>query len=142
MADRHATRPRSRGPVDRVDRFAASSGDRINAVQDVRFEAGGFRHSGGLFRLIFTCESATLRGGSSERTSILGGRECANFPSIQLPLCPWQASEDRPIMATRCEQHKNMPDRVVKTQAPPDVEDCAKRVENAADREEPYARAW
>ena len=45
-------------------------------------------------------------------------------------------------MATRCEQHKNMPDRVVKTQAPPDVEDCAKRVENAADREEPYARAW
>ena len=40
-------------------------------------------------------------------------------------------------MATCREQHKTVPDRVVKAQAPPDMEDRAERVENASDREKP-----
>ncbi len=53
------------------------------------------------------------------------------------PLCPCQTSKDRRIMATRCEQHETMPDRVVKAQAPPDMKQRAKRVEDAANREQP-----
>jgi hypothetical protein len=52
-------------------------------------------------------------------------------------LCPGQASEDRRIMATCREQHKTMPDRVVKAQALPDMKERTKRVENAPDREKP-----
>jgi len=52
-------------------------------------------------------------------------------------LRPCQTSKDRRIMATRCEQHKTMPDRVVKAQAPPDMKQRAKRVEDAANREQP-----
>jgi hypothetical protein len=40
-------------------------------------------------------------------------------------------------MATCCEQHKTMPDRVVKAQAPPDMKERAKRLEDAANREQP-----
>jgi hypothetical protein len=68
------------------------------------------------------------RGDAEERhfRSSRGGR-----------LCPWQASEDRRIMATCCEQHKRMPDRVVKAQALPGMKERAERVENAPDREKP-----
>ena len=52
-------------------------------------------------------------------------------------LCAGQASEDRRIMATCREQHKTMPDRVVKAQALPDMKERTKRVENAPDREKP-----
>jgi hypothetical protein len=40
-------------------------------------------------------------------------------------------------MATCREQYKTMPDRVMKVQAPPDMKERAKRVENAPDREKP-----
>ena len=40
-------------------------------------------------------------------------------------------------MATRREQDKTMPDRVVKAQALPDMKGRAERVENAPDREKP-----
>jgi hypothetical protein len=52
-------------------------------------------------------------------------------------LRPGQASEDRRIMATCREQHKTMPDRVVKAQTLPDMKERTKRVENAPDREKP-----
>jgi hypothetical protein len=45
--------------------------------------------------------------------------------SIQLPLYPWQASQYRRIMATRREQHKAMPDCIVKAQALPDMKERA-----------------
>ena len=40
-------------------------------------------------------------------------------------------------MATCCEQHESMPDRVVKAQALPDMKERAERVENAPDSEKP-----
>jgi hypothetical protein len=40
-------------------------------------------------------------------------------------LYPWQASQYRRIMATRREQHKAMPDRVMKAQALPDMKERA-----------------
>jgi len=52
-------------------------------------------------------------------------------------LCAGQASEDRRIMATCREQHKTMPDRVVKAQVLPDMKERTKRVENAPNREKP-----
>jgi hypothetical protein len=52
-------------------------------------------------------------------------------------LCPRPASEDRPIMATRREQDKAVPNSVVKSQALPDVKDRAERIENASYCEKP-----
>jgi len=40
-------------------------------------------------------------------------------------------------MATCREQHKTMPDRVVKAQVLPDMKESTKRVENAPNREKP-----
>ena len=40
-------------------------------------------------------------------------------------------------MATCREQHKKMPDRVLKAQALPDMKERAERVEGAPDREKP-----
>jgi len=43
-------------------------------------------------------------------------------------------------MATRREQHKAMPDCIVKAQALPDMKERADRIENAADCEKPQTR--
>ena len=40
-------------------------------------------------------------------------------------------------MATCAEQHKTMPDRVVKAQALQDMKQCTERVENTPTREKP-----
>src|SRR5689334_8140987 len=55
-------------------------------------------------------------------------RQCAGSrlaPRGSSRLCPQHASEDRPLMAARCEQDKTVPDCVVKAQAPPDMKQRA-----------------
>jgi hypothetical protein len=47
------------------------------------------------------------------------------FPAFGCRLCPWQAREQRRIMATCGDQHETVPDRIVKAQALPDMKERA-----------------
>ena len=53
--------------------------------------------------------------------------------------CPskYRVSKDRCVMTARGEKHEGMPDRVVKTQAPPKMKDDTHRIQHAACREKP-----
>jgi hypothetical protein len=96
-----------------IGRYTCPEGRGTRAISD--------NFNGAVYRV--TCDGASV------------GRWFLDIESRNLR--PGQASEDRRIMATCREQHKNMPDRVVKAQALPDMKERTKRVENAPDREKP-----
>ena len=72
------------------------------------------------------------RGAPSPRERIRGSTDVP----LESPM-PRQAGEDRRIMATCRDQHKAVPDRVVKAQALQKVKERAERVENASYCEKP-----